>query len=79
MSINVLGTPFVIVNDPYIADELLSRTGSLYADRPTIQMAELTGWDRALSGARYNTRFREVTNNPFEWASFSYTHSIANS
>ncbi|KAF5345377.1 hypothetical protein D9757_013390 [Collybiopsis confluens] len=59
MSIKVLGTPFVIVNDPEIADELLSKTGSLYADRPTIQMAELTGWDRALSGARYNARFRE--------------------
>ncbi|KAF9064285.1 cytochrome P450 [Rhodocollybia butyracea] len=59
MSVNVLGTPFVIINDPEIADELLSKTGSLYADRPTIQMALLTGWDRALSGARYDARFRE--------------------
>ncbi|KIK70290.1 hypothetical protein GYMLUDRAFT_67518 [Collybiopsis luxurians FD-317 M1] len=59
MSINVFGTPFVIISDPEIADELLSKTGSLYADRPTIQMAKLTGWDRALSGARYDTRFRE--------------------
>jgi len=60
MSVNVLGTPFIILSDPMIAEELLGKTGSLYADRPTMEMANLTGWDRALSGARYNDRFREV-------------------
>ncbi|KAJ3793676.1 cytochrome P450 [Lentinula aff. detonsa] len=59
LSIQVLGTPFIIISDPEIADDLLGKTGSLYADRPTVQMALLTGWDRALSGARYNARFRE--------------------
>jgi len=59
MSIKVFGTPFIIISDPEIADQLLAKTGSMYADRPTIQMALLTGWDRALSGARYNARFRE--------------------
>ncbi|KAK7439838.1 hypothetical protein VKT23_017410 [Stygiomarasmius scandens] len=59
MSVNVLGTPFIILSDPMIAEELLGKTGSLYADRPTMEMANLTGWDRALSGARYNDRFRE--------------------
>ncbi|KAJ3729886.1 cytochrome P450 [Lentinula raphanica] len=59
MSIKVLGTPFIIISDPEIADEMLGKSGSLYADRPTVQMALLTGWDRALSGARYNARFRE--------------------
>ncbi|KAJ3814347.1 cytochrome P450 [Lentinula lateritia] len=59
MSVKVLGTPFIIISNPDIADEMLGKTGSLYADRPTVQMALLTGWDRALSGARYNARFRE--------------------
>ncbi|KAF5382347.1 hypothetical protein D9757_012726 [Collybiopsis confluens] len=59
MSIKVLGTPFVIVNDPEIADELLSKTGSLYADRPTIQMAELTGWTGHLVEHATTLCFRE--------------------
>ncbi|KAF5356610.1 hypothetical protein D9758_008240 [Tetrapyrgos nigripes] len=59
MSVKVLGTPFIIISDPLIAEGLLGKTGSLYADRPTMEMANLTGWDRALSGARYNERFRE--------------------
>lgn len=44
MSVKVLGTPFIIISNPDIADEMLGKTGSLYADRPTVQMALLTGW-----------------------------------
>lgn len=42
-----------------MAVDLLHKRGNTYADRPTIQMAKLTGWDRALSTAKYGPRFRE--------------------
>lgn len=57
MSINMLGQPFVIVNDPAIATEILDKRGSLYADRPILEMANMSGWDRALSNARYGRRY----------------------
>uniref|UniRef100_A0A0W0G8I3 Putative cytochrome P450 n=1 Tax=Moniliophthora roreri TaxID=221103 RepID=A0A0W0G8I3_MONRR len=59
MSFSALGQTFVLISEHEIADELLGKTGSLYADRPTMEMAILTGYDRALSAARYNERFRE--------------------
>ncbi|KAJ7174153.1 cytochrome P450 [Mycena crocata] len=59
MSVTLLGQPFVIVNDPAIAVEILDKRGTLYADRPTLEMANMSGWDRALSNARYGPRFRE--------------------
>ncbi|KAJ7726441.1 cytochrome P450 [Mycena maculata] len=59
MSITLLGQPFVVINDPAIATELLGKKGTLYADRPTLEMANLSGWDRVLSSARYGPRFKE--------------------
>ncbi|EEB91881.1 hypothetical protein MPER_09692 [Moniliophthora perniciosa FA553] len=59
MSFSALGQTFVLISEHDVADEVLGKTGSLYADRPTMVMAMLTGWDRALSAARYNERFRE--------------------
>ncbi|KAJ7482980.1 cytochrome P450 [Mycena galericulata] len=59
MSITLLGQPFVIVNDPAIATELLDKRGTLYADRPTLEMANMCGWGRVLSSARYGPQFRE--------------------
>ncbi|KAJ7085397.1 cytochrome P450 [Mycena belliarum] len=59
LSIKLLGQPFIILNDPEIAMELLERRGNIYADRPTFQMAHLCGWDRVLSSARYGPRFKE--------------------
>jgi hypothetical protein len=53
MSITLMGQPFVIVNDPVIATELLDKRGSLYADRPSFEMANMSGWGRVLSSARY--------------------------
>ncbi|KAK7015191.1 hypothetical protein VNI00_019160 [Paramarasmius palmivorus] len=53
MSFTAIGQTFVLVSDHKVAEELLGKTGSLFADRPTMEMAELTGWSRALSAARY--------------------------
>ncbi|KAJ6585742.1 cytochrome P450 [Mycena capillaripes] len=59
MSITLMGQPFVIVNDPVIAAEILDKRGTLYADRPSLEMANMSGWDRVLSSARYGPQFRE--------------------
>ncbi|KAJ7288668.1 cytochrome P450 [Mycena rebaudengoi] len=59
MSVKLMGQPFVIVNDPAIAAEILDKRGNMYADRPTLEMANLSGYDRVLSSARYGQRFRE--------------------
>ncbi|KAJ7723816.1 cytochrome P450 [Mycena metata] len=59
MSITLMGQPFVIVNNPAIATEILDKRGSLYADRPTLEMANMSGWDRGLSNARYGHRSKE--------------------
>ncbi|KAJ6530948.1 cytochrome P450 [Mycena vulgaris] len=59
MSITLLGQPFIILNDPAIATEFLDKRGNIYADRPTLEMAKMSGYDRLLSSARYGPRFRE--------------------
>ncbi|KAF8173223.1 cytochrome P450 [Mycena galopus ATCC 62051] len=59
MSITLMGQPFVVVNDPDIAAEILDKRGTLYADRPALEMANLSGWDRVLSSARYGPQFKE--------------------
>ncbi|KIY44122.1 cytochrome P450 [Fistulina hepatica ATCC 64428] len=58
-SFTVFGQRFVIINSPQIAIDLLSKKRTLYADRPTMEMAALCGWHRVLSSARYGPRFRE--------------------
>ncbi|CAK5270919.1 unnamed protein product [Mycena citricolor] len=47
------------INDPVIAAEILDKRGNDYADRPTSEMAVLSGWDRVLSSLRYGPRLRE--------------------
>ncbi|KAJ7468776.1 hypothetical protein FB451DRAFT_1257306 [Mycena latifolia] len=59
ISIKLLCQPFIVLNDPAIATELLQRRGNIYANRPTFEMDNLCGWDRVLSSARYGPRFKE--------------------
>ncbi|KAJ6573817.1 cytochrome P450 [Mycena vulgaris] len=59
MSVTLMGQPFVIINDPAIATEILDKRGNLYADRPTLEMAKMSGWDRVLSSARAGHRLKE--------------------
>ncbi|KAJ7166718.1 cytochrome P450 [Mycena filopes] len=58
MSVTLLRQPFIIIDDPAIAEEILDRRGNNYADRPTFEMASLCGWDRVLSSQRYGARFK---------------------
>ncbi|KAJ6548518.1 cytochrome P450 [Mycena capillaripes] len=48
-----MGQPVVILNDPAMATEILDKRGNLYADRPTLEIANMSGWDRVLGGTRY--------------------------
>ncbi|KAF7360772.1 Cytochrome P450 [Mycena venus] len=59
MSVTLMGQPFVILNDPAMATEILDKRGSLYADRPTLELASMSGWDRVLSNTRYGDDVRE--------------------
>jgi len=38
---------------------MLDKKGNLYADRPELPMANMSGWDRALSQLHYNQRFKD--------------------
>jgi len=58
-SVTVLGTPIVFVNSAKVAQEMLDKKSSLYADRPVLQMGgELVGWKNALILLPYGDRFR---------------------
>ncbi|KAJ7644946.1 cytochrome P450 [Roridomyces roridus] len=59
MSITLLGQPFVIINDPEIAKEILDKRGGNYADRPVLEMANMSGWNRVLSNSRYGAHSKE--------------------
>ncbi|KAF5335042.1 hypothetical protein D9758_017438 [Tetrapyrgos nigripes] len=59
MSFTAMGARYVLVSDYKIADEMLGKTGSEYADRPSLEMAKLSGWDRALSLMTYGDKLRE--------------------
>ena len=59
VSVAVLGKVIVVLNDHKVADELLSKRGQIYSDRPTMHMAELAGYDRALSNSHYGPRVRK--------------------
>ncbi|KAF7332878.1 Cytochrome P450 [Mycena venus] len=61
MSVTLMGQPFVILNDPAMAAEILDKRGNLYADRPTLEMANMSGYDRVLGGTRYgNKEYRRL-------------------
>ncbi|KAK7035675.1 cytochrome P450 [Favolaschia claudopus] len=58
MSVTLMGQPFIIINDPAIATEVLDQRGNNYADRPTFEMANLCGWDRVLSRFVFSAPYR---------------------
>ncbi|TRM64773.1 cytochrome P450 [Schizophyllum amplum] len=59
VSVTVLGQVIVVLDDPKVAEDLLGKRGQIYSDRPTMHMAELSGYDRALSNSHYGPRVRE--------------------
>ncbi|KAG5349488.1 hypothetical protein C0989_003480, partial [Termitomyces sp. Mn162] len=58
-SVTVLGQTIVILNSVKIANEILEKKGSIYSDRPVLQMAgNLIGWRKGLGLMSYGDRFR---------------------
>ncbi|KAG5721459.1 O-methylsterigmatocystin oxidoreductase [Termitomyces sp. T112] len=58
-SVTVLGQTIVILNSVKIAIEILEKKGSIYSDRPVLQMAgNLIGWRKGLGLMSYGDRFR---------------------
>ncbi|KDQ64911.1 hypothetical protein JAAARDRAFT_188186 [Jaapia argillacea MUCL 33604] len=57
----VLGQPFLFINSPSLANEILDKKSANYSERPTLPMAShLVGWDNTLVFARYGSgRFLE--------------------
>ncbi|EEB97644.1 hypothetical protein MPER_02998, partial [Moniliophthora perniciosa FA553] len=47
LSINVFGSPMIILNSPQLASDLLEKRSSVYSSRPTgfaVMLTELIGW-----------------------------------
>jgi len=59
VSVSVLGRHIVILNSAKTAVEMLDKKGSIYSDRPVLQMGgELVGWKNSLGLLPYGERFR---------------------
>jgi cytochrome P450 len=51
----------IIINSTQAAIEMLDRKGSIYSDRPVVQMGgELVGWKSLLGLTPYGDRFRNL-------------------
>ncbi|KAG4030304.1 hypothetical protein MFRU_012g00460 [Monilinia fructicola] len=51
-------TPVVVLNSVKAADELLSRRGANYCDRPRFVLFEVMGWGRTLTFLPWGSRFK---------------------
>ncbi|TGO18245.1 hypothetical protein BTUL_0011g00510 [Botrytis tulipae] len=51
-------TPVVVLNTVQAADELLSRRGANYCDRPRFVLFEVMGWGRTLTFLPWGSRFK---------------------
>ncbi|KZT28053.1 cytochrome P450 [Neolentinus lepideus HHB14362 ss-1] len=59
--VNVLGKPFVFLNSPNAAYDMLDMKGLIYSDRPYLTMAcELVGWDWSLVLKRFGEEHRTM-------------------
>ncbi|KZT28780.1 cytochrome P450 [Neolentinus lepideus HHB14362 ss-1] len=59
--VNVLGQPFVFLNSPNAAYDMLHKKSLIYSDRPSLTMAcELVGWDSTLGLKRFGEEFRAM-------------------
>ncbi|KAI9041793.1 cytochrome P450 [Aspergillus affinis] len=63
-SVNVMGQLFVIINDAWMAFELLEKRSAIYSSRPKQVMAgELLGWENALALIPYSAKVRSHRRN----------------
>ncbi|KAM3070403.1 hypothetical protein ACMFMG_010230 [Clarireedia jacksonii] len=51
-------TPVVVLNTAKAADEILSKRGANYCDRPRFVMFEVMGWERTLTFLPWGNRFK---------------------
>lgn len=59
VSVSVFGQKMMIVNSAEVATELLEKRGSIYSDRPVMEMGgEMVGWKNTLVLVPYGERFR---------------------
>lgn len=59
VSVSVFGQQMIIINSAQVATEMLAKKGSIYSNRPIIQMGgEMVGWKNTLVLVPYGDRFR---------------------
>lgn len=59
MSVYIFGQRMIIVNSAEVAMDMLEKKGSIYSDRPVMEMGgEMVGWKNTLVLVPYGDRFR---------------------
>lgn len=84
MSISIFGQRMIIVNSAEVATELLEKKGSIYSDRPVMEMGgEMVGWKNTLVLVPYGDRFRsyrklfhKLIGNPASMSQFHPTEEV---
>ncbi|KAF7375517.1 putative monooxygenase [Mycena sanguinolenta] len=57
--VDALGQPMIIINSAKVANELLDKRGSIYADRPSLAMATLAAVTNSFAVQSYNESWRQ--------------------
>ncbi|KAK1515574.1 cytochrome P450 [Colletotrichum costaricense] len=58
-ALTVIGKPFIVINDPQVALDILEKKSAEFSSRPALTfIGELVGWDKATGGIPYNDTFR---------------------
>ncbi|KAL9709236.1 hypothetical protein Ac2012v2_007590 [Leucoagaricus gongylophorus] len=84
VSISIFGQRMIIVNSAEVATELLEKKGSIYSDRPVMEMGgEMVGWKNTLVLVPYGDRFRsyrklfhKLIGNPASMSQFHPTEEV---
>ncbi|KDQ54081.1 hypothetical protein JAAARDRAFT_196846 [Jaapia argillacea MUCL 33604] len=58
--VNLLGQPMIIVNSAKQAISMLDKKSSIYSDRPSLEMCNMTAWNEILGMLPYGDRLRET-------------------
>lgn len=58
LSVNILGQNVIILNSVQAAQDLLSKRGANYSDRPRFVLFEVMGWGKTLTFLRWGDDFR---------------------
>ncbi|KDQ54080.1 hypothetical protein JAAARDRAFT_410464 [Jaapia argillacea MUCL 33604] len=58
--LNLLGQPMIILNSAKQAINILDKKSLIYSDRPSLEMCNMTGWNKGLGLLPYGDDFRET-------------------